>query len=272
MSSSDQIKRRGPPLIDPAVFACWRLVDASAGRLRSARVVRAREAPLAPGFAGQVHPVPTLVCCLSGTARVALAGRSVDLAAGEAALIAPGACHAHPPLKPGSVVYAQGLLARRSDVLLLTPERRWWVTIAAAPTETLFARALAAHEPQARLQAVQECMAGFAREPAEAWIMREPEQRMAGYLWSNFTQAIGARDILRASGLGRAQAHQVFHDCFGETPLQALTSARLALAAHLEAEGFAPAAVAERCGFPSRARWRRCQRRTRATAERSRRR
>jgi AraC-like DNA-binding protein len=269
MSALNLTKRRGgPPLIDPAVFACWRQVDAWAGRLRSARLVRAREAAMAPGFAGQVHAVPTLVCCLRGTARIALATRGVDLAAGEAAMIAPGAWHAHPPLKPGSMVYAQGLLARRSDVLLITPERRCWLMISAAPAETLLARAMTASDQQARLHAVQECIASFAREPAEAWIMREPEQRMAGYLWSNFTQPIRPGDILRASGLSRAQAHQVFRGCFGETPLAALTSARLTLASHLEVEGFDPQAIAQRCGFPSLAHWRRCQRRTRAQAAR----
>jgi AraC-like DNA-binding protein len=140
--------------------------------------------------------------------------------------------------------------------------------IPAAPAAALLERALAAEDAGARLLAAQEALTRFAREPAEAWTMREPETRMAGYLWSNFTQPIRAADILRASGLARAQAHLVFRACFGESPLEALTSARLALGSHLEAEGFAPPAIAERCGFPSLAQWRRTQRRARRRARR----
>ncbi len=263
MSGSDQRKRSKAatiPVFDPEAFRCWRLVESGPQLLRQAHLIRAREAPPDAGIDGHVHAVPTLVACLRGTTRVETAQGGLDLPAGSAALVAPGAWHRHTGLRGDTVVYAQGLMALRSDLVLLSPPRRWWLLIPQEPSRLLLERALAAEDAGQRLAAVRELVANVAREPAQALSMTESQQAMARFLWGNFIRPITAADILRASRLGRSQASLLFRSCFGEPPTQALRRSRLELARHLQAEGYSSGEVAERCGLVSRARWRRQER------------
>ncbi|MBA3686238.1 MAG: helix-turn-helix transcriptional regulator [Planctomycetes bacterium] len=92
-----------------------------------------------------------------------------------------------------------------------------------------------------------------------ALTMSAEQIAMGHFLWSNFTRPISAADVLRASGLARAQAHACFHEAHGEPPKRALTRCRLALAERLSAEGLQDAEIAARSGFASAA----CLRRVR---------
>jgi hypothetical protein len=234
-----------------------------AARISQVRLLPAREAPVDPRLDGHVHALPTMICCLHGTTRTESASATIDLHPGEAVVIAPGAWHRHAPLRAQSAIYAQGLMARRSDVLLMHSQRRWWLTIPEQPSRRSLYHALQATSDDQRVVSVIELMSSFAREPAMAMTMSPSQVAMAHYLWGNFTRDITASDILRSSTLSRAQAHLSFRTCFHETPKQALTHARLALAEHLEREGFTPSEVARTSGFVSSARWRRTQRRVR---------
>lgn len=253
--------RLGVPLFDPEAFACWRLVERFPAQVRSVRLVQAKAAAPDDRLDGHLHVVPTVVCCLNGAARVETARGVLDLGAGEVAVVAPGAWHRHAPLRGQSAIYAQGLIGRRSDVLLATPERRWWLTVPEDPSRGLLARALSEAAAD-RLAAVAELVAEFAREPASALAMTPQQAAMARFLWNNVHRPVTAADVLRASGLGRAQAHATFVACFGEAPKQALTRSRLALAERLEAEGVHLHEVAARSGFVDRQRLRRVRRRT----------
>jgi AraC-like DNA-binding protein len=249
----------GQPLLDPGVFACWRLVEAFPAKLRAVRVLAARSAPPDSTLDGHLHAEPTVVCCLAGVARIETGAGRIDLAAGEAAVVAPGAWHTHPPLRAGSAVFAQGTIGRRSDVVLATPERRWWVVVPEQPARELLARALGGAASERRT-AVAELAAQFAREPATALAMSPDQAAMARFLWANFTRPISGAEIVRSSGLGRSQAHESFRACFGESPKRALTRCRLAMAARLDAEGLEPAEAAARSGFMTAARLGRARR------------
>ncbi|MBA3685912.1 MAG: hypothetical protein H0W72_11825, partial [Planctomycetes bacterium] len=125
MSGNDQRFRAGTPLFDPEAFRCWRLVEAFPARLRSVRVLDARAAVVDARLDGHLHPETTVVCCIAGTTRVETARGGIDLALGDAVVVAPGAWHRHSLLRRDSAVFAQGLMGRRSDVLLATALRRW---------------------------------------------------------------------------------------------------------------------------------------------------
>ncbi len=259
--------RLGVPLFDPEAFACWRLVERFPSQLRAVRLVEAKAAAPDERLDGHLHVVPTVVCCLAGASRVETARGVLDLGAGEAVVVAPGAWHRHAPLRGRSAIYAQGLIGRRSDVLLATAGRRWWLTVPEDPSRALLARALS-DEAGGRRAAVAELVAEFAREPASALAMTPEQAAMARFLWSNVHRPVTAADVLRASGLGRAQAHATFVACFGEAPKQALTRSRLALADRLEAEGVQVHEVAARSGFVDRARLQRVRQRSRRRAGR----
>lgn len=263
MSRSIRTIGRAQALIDPAVFACWRLLAHQAGHLMRVRLLTARAAPRTAQVDGHEHAVPTVVVCLSGTTRVQHAQGALDLAAGEAAVVAPGAWHAHDPLRTGSVVYAQGLVGQRSDLMLVTPTQRWWAVIPAEPSALLLTRALAAGDERARVAHVRELLTQVVHESVQALRMTSCQQAMAGFLWSRFTEPIRARDILRVSGRSRARAYAQFCACFGEPPLRALTRARLDLARHLRAEGFPADEISRRCGLERVPRLTRLERRQR---------
>jgi transcriptional regulator GlxA family with amidase domain len=76
-------------------------------------------------------------------------------------------------------------------------------------------------------------------------------QKMIARLWSNLHRRVRVEDLIRASGLSRAQAYRIFTDGYGVPPKEAIATARLWLANGLLANGMPVATVAERCGFPS---------------------
>ncbi|MBA2479888.1 MAG: helix-turn-helix transcriptional regulator [Planctomycetes bacterium] len=247
-------RARGQALFDPEAFACWRDVDAVPSRLRGVRVLTAATAPVDGRVDGHVHDGPTVVCCLTGTTRIESASGVLDLAAGEAVLVAPGAWHRHATLRAGSSVYAHGLIGCRSDVLLATARRRWWLILAEEPSRGLLERAMQAANADSRRSAVAALIGHFAREPAAALHMTPEQAAMARFVWRNFWRPVTAGDVLRASGLQRAQAHALFRACYGDSPKRALTRSRISLARQLEAEGLDAVQVALRSGFITPAR------------------
>lgn len=201
---------------------------------------------------GETHTVPTLIACLVGVVRVECLGAPVDLHAGEAALIAPGAWHRHAPLKAGSASLGQGFMLGRSDMELSVPGQAFWLAIPEQPSRTLLTRACAAGARE-RLALVREALAGLGDESARPVTpMPAAVQRMWLYLRRERLAPIRAADVLRASGLGPTRAHVLFTGYFAETPHRMLTRHRLEYACHLLAGGAGVGEVAGQCGFRSR--------------------
>lgn len=201
---------------------------------------------------GETHTVPTLIACLTGVVRVECIGKPVDLHAGEATLIAPGAWHRHAQLKAGSASLGQGFMLGRSDMELSVPGQAWWLAIPEQPSRDLLTRACAASARE-RLALVRESLAGLGDESARP-VMPMPAavQKMWLYLRRERLAPIRAADVLRASGLKPTRAHLLFSGYFSETPHRMLTRHRLEYACHLLTAGEAVGEVAERCGFRSR--------------------
>jgi AraC-like DNA-binding protein len=202
--------------------------------------------------AGETHTVPTLIACLDGVVRVERAGAPVDLHAGEAVLVAPGAWHRHAPLRAGSTSVGQGFMLGRSDLELSLPGQSWWLAIPEQPSRTLLTRACAAGARE-RLALVREALAGLGDESARP-VMPMPAavQRMWLYLRRERLAPIRAADVLRASGLKATRAHVLFRTYFSETPHRMLTRHRLEYACHLLTAGEGAGEVAAQCGFRNR--------------------
>src|ERR1043165_8211324 len=109
MARSGHAPDDSPISIDPRVVDLWFTAMQLPTALRSVTVVTGAGAP-ARRDAGETHTVPTLIACLRGVVRIECAGRNLDLTAGEAALIAPGAWHRHAALKAGSACLGQGFM------------------------------------------------------------------------------------------------------------------------------------------------------------------
>jgi len=242
-------------LFDPRALRLWRLAEQLAEHPGQVRVLRAREAPSWPLQAGRwdesaahQHAVPTLVACLAGVVRVEIRRGSIDLHAGESCAIAPGAWHAHAPLRAGCAAYGQGLVFRRSDVLLSDHHGGIAVQVPAEPASKLLMRLIATPLPILLGQLVGTVTSGAAL----AYAPHPAVSRMAHRLWAGLADGSTAADVLEASGLGQRQAHRLFRAWFGTTPKQALLDQRLALAGALLHEGSTVTAAAASSGFTDR--------------------
>ncbi len=207
------------------------------------------------GDEGETHTVPTLAVGMAGVVRIERPhARPLDLAAGEAALIAPGARHRHVPLKAGSAGYFQGFMLGRSDIELAMNGRTWSLVIPESPSRSLLERAcLPVTGESQRLALVREALK--MPEPGGAQVvapMPAAVKRMWLFLRQKRLSPIGAAAVLHASGLGATRAHLLFRTYFGETPHRLLNRHRLEYACHLLACGEAVATVAAACGFRSR--------------------
>lgn len=203
---------------------------------------------------GEHHTLPTIVACLAGVVRIERPGlKPVDLAAGEAALLAPGVRHVHAPLRAGSAQYAQGFMLGRSDIELSMPGRSWLLAIPENPARTLCERACHCSERE-RASLIRNALAALTDSRACTIAPMLPAvERMWLYLRRERLLPITAADVLRASGLRPTRAHLVFTAYFSETPHRMLIRHRLEYARHLLLTGAAVGTVATACGFRTRA-------------------
>lgn len=203
---------------------------------------------------GEHHTLPTIVACLAGVVRIERPGlKPVDLAAGEAALLAPGVRHVHAPLRPGSAQYAQGFMLGRSDIELSTSGRSWLLAIPEHPARSLCERACRCPDRE-RAGLLRDALGALTGAPACMIAPMPPAvERMWLYLRRERLSPISAADVLRASGLRPTRAHLVFRAYFAETPHRMLIRHRLEYARHLLQTGAAVGEVATACGFRTRA-------------------
>lgn len=251
------------PLFDPAALRLWRLAEAAPAALAAVQVLRARDAPRFEAPAGPARPerwdlagvhrhaVPTVVACLAGVVRLESAAGRIDLGPGTMAVIAPAAWHAHAPLRPGAVAFAQGLLGGRSDVILSAEGRDLAALIPAQPSARLLAELLVA-EPRRRLPLGRELLAQYTATVAEAVDMHPAVQRMAARMWAALDRPLAVREVLAAAGVGERQAHRLFSAWFGMPPKRAIREQQLALAAGLLSEGLGVGETARATGFRNR--------------------
>lgn len=237
-----------PLLLDAEVARLWVAAADLARTLVRVELVAAGRAEA--GW--EVHVVPTLIACLAGVIRLERPRRApLDLRPGEAALIAPGAAHRHAPLRRGSAALGQGFMLGRSDIELIAPARTWWLAIAEEPARARLERAC--RDAGGRLALVRQAVDGIGTATAQSVApMSAAVERMWLFLRRERLSPITVADVLRASGLARTRAHQVFRAYFGETPHRLLTGHRLEYARHLLAQGRGVAEVAQTCGFRNR--------------------
>lgn len=241
----------------------WRLLDEVPAML--GRVERWLDAGPPPddGRGGDhLHAVPTLVVCLAGVTRHVRPGGRIDLRPGDALLIAPGIWHRHESTRTGSAFFAQGFLASASDVVLGDHAASVRGHLPREPSRQLIELALAEADPTARRRRCVDLLRQVLAETVSTPDPAPPAlRRMLHRMWSGLHRGVGVDDLVAASGLSRAQSYRVFAAGYGVPPKAALELARLELADSLRSRGLGPAAIAARCGFPSRATFARARRR-----------
>lgn len=237
--------------MDPTFRHWWRLIDDLPGKLT--QVLLWKDGPPPPLIGdGHLHVTPTSIVCLEGVVRISSPGRSVDLLPGQALVIGAGIWHRHEPLRRGSVWFGQGFLPVYSDVLLGDHEREWRGRLPSQPSRRLLDAVLTAHDEHIRANHLRELIQQVLSETVDDLPFANPAlQRMIARLWSNLHRGVTVSDIIRVSGLSRAQAYRIFTDGYGVPPKDAIATARLWLAEGLLANGLSVSAVAERCGWPS---------------------
>lgn len=240
-------------MLDPDLRRWWRLLEDLPGRLGRVERWLCTAPPPEPPDDGHLHAVPTLVLCLAGVVRAQRPEGALDLHPGEGLLIAPGVWHRHAPPRAGSVFFAQGFLATCSDVIIGDHRRRFQGRLPREPAHRLAAAAVAAAKPEERRACTSELLRQILAETVEDHAFADPAlRRMIHRLWSGLHRGVTVADLVRASGLSRAQAYRVFSAGYGVPPKAALQAARLELAEALLATGLASGVVAGRCGFASR--------------------
>lgn len=252
--------------MDPTFRRWWRLIDDLPSKLTS--VTRWTEGPTPPLVGdGHLHATPTSVACLEGVVRIVSPSRSIDLNPGQALIIAAGVWHRHEPLRRGSIWFGQGFLPACSDVLIGDYDREWRGRLPSEPSRQLLDATLqAADDATCRLR-FSELVQQILSESVDDLPFANPAlQKMIARLWSNLHRRVRVEDLIRASGLSRAQAYRIFTDGYGVPPKEAIATARLWLASGLLANGMPVATVAERCGFPSADTFARAWKRANGTA------
>lgn len=241
------------------------LLDALPGRIAAVRCWRGWRDP-EPGGVGHLHHVPTLVACLAGMVRIERPGERLDLAPGDVLAIAPGVWHRHHRPRAGSVAWMQGFMPGCSDVLCWDEAGSWSGRLPAQPSRLLLDRLIAAPSPAAAgdlvRQVLREDIVACADSAGPA------AERMLRAFWSGLHRGVGAADLVRASGLARSRAWQVFTGAYGLPPHQALIDARRALAEGLLAAGMGPGQAARCAGFRDAAAFARARRRDRQAPRR----
>ncbi len=237
--------------MNPDFRRWWRLLDNLPHDL--SRVTLWRNGPRPPLLAdGHLHPATTTVTCLEGVVRVVSPNHTIDLVAGETLVIGAGVWHRHEPLRRGSCWVGLESLPAFTVLNITNHERDWHGRLPKHPCDRLVAAILAANDDSGQHQAFVALLNQVLTEAVEDLQWDNPSfQRMITRLNANIHCGVHASDLVRASGLSRAQAYRVFKECYGVALKDAIDINRLCLAESLLGQGLTIREVAERSGWPS---------------------
>lgn len=238
----------------PQTVAWWSRLTAIGQRL--GRVHRWLASEHGPGTADlqlEQHSTDTLVLCLAGAIRIEDGRQRLDLGPGDAVVIRPGAWHRHAPLRPGTLVYQQGVLAGRSDFFLEDASLRMFASWPEQPAWRLMAAIGADDDEDGRRRRLRELLAHLATESAGPLPVAHPAMlRMEYALWQNLHRSDCVARIIAAGGLARAQAYRLFRERWRCGLASAVRRSRLSLARELLRDGMPLAEVVARSGIRDR--------------------
>jgi len=247
--------------MDPELRHWWRLLEDFPSRIR--HVYRWTTPHRRPTNCGTFHAVPTLAACLEGVVRMQMAdGPTLDLNVGDVLLLSGGVWHEHVALRSGSIWFGQGFMAAWSDVALGSAQRGWIGKLPSNPSRHLMEAAIVATDEATARRMVAGLVGQVLTESVTAIDRERPElAAMLDALWRRCHLGVTVADMVRASGLQRAQAYAVFSRGFGVTPKEALATARLWLAGSYLSAGLGIAEAARLAGYPSADTFARCWKR-----------
>lgn len=238
----------------PEIVAWWSKLMGIGRRL--GRVHRWEAAGRGPD--GEVHGLEqhrtdTLVLCLEGTTRIEDGRIRLDLAAGDAVVVRPGAWHRHASIRRGSLIYQQGVIAGRSDFFLADDQLRVVASWPEQPAWRLLTAIGAAEDEAGRHACLVSLLAQIAGEAAEPLPTLHPAVLAMEYaMWEHLHRPDVVARVLAASGLSRVQTYRLFSRQWGLGIATAVRQARLDLARGLIDGGMAVGEAARRCGIPER--------------------
>ena len=149
-----------------------------------------------------------------------------------------------------------------SDVLCWEEAQAWSGSLPAEPSRLLMERVLKS-PTAAAAKALFEAVLAEDLAP-RAGSDHPAVQRMLHAFWSGLHRGVTATDLIRASGIRRSRAWQLFAQAYGVPPHRALLDARRSLAQGLLDAGLAPGQAASRAGFSNAAAFARERRRAQA--------
>lgn len=236
--------------MDPRQRRWWNLLDALPSRLGQVHVWTEAGHQIPTDTSWHFHTMPTFVACLEGVVRVCSQQEHLDLHPGDALLIAPGVWHGHAPLMPGSIACTQGFMTTWSDLELADCAGSWFGRVPRDPCRELLEDAIEASEPGIRRVYTLQFITRLLAEDILPWDRTHPAlMRMVARLWSGIHLGVQVDDLVRVSGLSRAQAYRVFTAGYGASPRAAIAEARACLAQGLSRMGLSLPEVAAHSGY-----------------------
>jgi hypothetical protein len=260
-STQRQYKARGSPTIPergaeavsfrPELITWWNLLCRWTDHLQQCHRWLATDHPPPPvqhHVRLEQRSIPTFALCLAGRVRVESMSETCDLAPGEALLIAPGAWYHHAQLRPGTVVYRQGVIFRRSDFFLMNADLHLVATIPEQPSRRMMEEALREADPDRRRAKLSALLATAVNEVAKPRPLLHPSVLAMHYALQNTLHLRdGTAAAVRASGLSRAQAYRWFRSAMGAGIATIRRQQRQELSEWLRLEGLPPREIARRC-------------------------
>ena len=187
---SPSIPERGAEAVSfrPELITWWNLLCRWAGDLRQCQRWLAADHPPPPAQ----HPlrleqrsIQTFALCLAGRVRIQSLTATCDLAPGEALLIAPGAWYHHAQLRPGTVVYRQGVIFRRSDFFLIDADLHLVATIPEQPSRRMMEEAQRETDPGRRREHLAALLSTAVNEVANPRPSLHPSMLAMHYALQN---------------------------------------------------------------------------------------
>lgn len=199
------------------------------------------------------HSIPVVQVCLAGTLRFRFRRQICDLAPGDAIVIPAATWYA---VSAGrhhrTFLVGFGWLGDRADLWIEGPTLSIWAGMPLEPARRLIRQAAAAADG-ARLAPVRDLLRTVAADDLHGMRSILPAiERMLDVVLRRLHLGSTAADLVRASGLGRSQAYNIFTAFYGLSPRQALELRRLELAGALLSAGHGVSQAAAACGWRNR--------------------